>query len=350
MLLTVPVPPPADEIDLLAATIREPSETPGVVFAGGRGEGVSYANIVISMPADRQVGQIQWPSRVPGDPATDIVATEVAALDDVAVRDWFRTRHGASRRVFVYVHGFNTRFDVAVFRLAQFVHDAKIDAAPVLFSWPSRGRLLDFKLDHQNASYARTDLAQLLRTAAQSPAVDEITILAHSMGSWLAMEALRQISLQDGGISPKIDNLILASPELDIGLFRRELQEMGTQRPNVVLFVSRNDRALHLSRLVSGGMTRLGAIDLTDEAYQRQIADIPNLTVVDLTNLRGSDWINHSVYSESPEVVRLIGTRLMQGQVLTDTADPGLSATAGNLFGAVLTAPIVILDSASLSR
>ena len=338
------------EVDLLAATIRAPSDEPGVLFSGMRGDGVAYANIRVSLPPGRASGTIQWPARLPGNPERDFVATSVEPLTDQGMREWFRSEHGTRRRVFVFIHGFNTRFDAAVFRFAQLVHDAQIDAAPVLFSWPSRGRLLDFKLDHQNATYARSDLARLLQEAADSPAVDEITILAHSMGSWLALEALRQIALENDGISPKIVNLILASPELDVGLFRRELLEMGERRPHVVLFISRNDRALHLSRLVSGGMTRLGAIDVTAEPYRRQIADIPGLTVVDLTDLRGADWINHNVFADSPEVVRLIGTRLMAGQVLTEESPPSLPSTAGGLVGAVIAAPIVILDSASLAR
>lgn len=341
---------PVEEVDLLAATIRAPDEEPGVLFGGTRGMRVSYTDIVLSLPPGRAPGTIQWPSRLPGDPEHDMVATSVAALTAEGVHEWFRTRHGSKRRVFVYVHGFNTRFDVAVYRLAQLVTDAGIDAAPVLFSWPSRGRLLDFKLDHQNATFARSDLASLLRTAAESPEVDEITILAHSMGSWLAMEALRQISLEDGGISPKIKDLMLASPELDIGLFRRELLEMGDQRPAVVLFVSRNDRALRLSRLVSGGMTRLGGIDVNDEVYQAQLADIPRLTIFDLTEVNSTDFINHSLYLESPEVVRLIGARLAGGQVLTDDSAANVPAAAGGLVGAVFAAPIVILDGAALAR
>ncbi|RAI01980.1 esterase [Acuticoccus sediminis] len=350
MLIAVPPSPPAQELDLLAATIRTPSETPGVLFSGTRGDTVAYTNIVVSMPKGRPVGTIPWPHHAPGNPETDIVATEVEPLDEASMRTWFRS-HENTRRVFVFIHGFNTRFDVAVFRMAQLVVDARIDAAPVLFSWPSRGRLLDFKLDHQNATYARSDLAKLLRTAIDSPNVDEITILAHSMGSWLAMEALRQLALQDGAVSPKIDNLLLASPELDIGLFRRQLEEMGPNRPHVTLFVSRNDQALRLSRVISGGMTRLGAIDLTNEAYRSEIAGIDGLTIVDLTETRGADWINHNIYAESPDVVRLIGQRLTQGQVLTDAqASASLPEAAGDFLGAVMATPIVILDSATPPR
>ncbi|MGK8642933.1 alpha/beta hydrolase [Brucella anthropi] len=41
----------------------------------------------------------------------------------------------------------------AVYRFAQLVHDAKIDAAPVLFTWPSRGNVLDYVYDRESTIY-----------------------------------------------------------------------------------------------------------------------------------------------------------------------------------------------------
>ncbi|WP_246504794.1 alpha/beta hydrolase [Microvirga antarctica] len=352
MLLPVDVPAKTTVVDLLAATTRDPAEDPGVLFGGGRGAGVSYANITVSLPEGRPVGSVQWPRNTPGDPSTDFVVSSVTPLPEDRLLDWFKKAGGKKRRVFVFVHGFNTRFDTATFRFAQLAHDSDADAAPVLFSWPSRGRLLDYKLDHQNATYSRSDLARLLRAAASSPSVGEITILAHSMGGWLAVEALRQIALQDRGVPSKIKNLILASPDLDIGVFRRQLEDIGPRRPRVTLFVSQNDRALRLSRLISGGMTRLGAVDLTSEAYQQQLADLPGVTVIDLSALSGGDRINHSLYAESPVIVRLIGDRLIDGQVMTD-ADASFPLVAGDVIGAagtVLATPFFIIDSAAQSR
>jgi esterase/lipase superfamily enzyme len=46
--------------------------------------------------------------------------------------------------VLVFIHGFNNRFDDAVFRFAQIVHDADARVVPVLFTWPSRGSVLAY--------------------------------------------------------------------------------------------------------------------------------------------------------------------------------------------------------------
>ena len=36
----------------------------------------------------------------------------------------------------VFVHGYNTAFDYAVYRTAQIAYDLKFDGVPFLFSWP----------------------------------------------------------------------------------------------------------------------------------------------------------------------------------------------------------------------
>jgi len=353
MLTPVAPVPGTDRVNMLTATTRAPSDETGVLYSGERGDGVSFSNIVVSLPGQREVGTIQLPRSVPGNPATDFVVTSAKPIAKADVADWFRTAVGRKRRVFVFVHGFNTPFDRAVFRFAQLTRDTDAEAAPVLFSWPSRGRLLDYSRDFDNASYSRSDLAHLLQTAASSPSVGEIIILAHSMGSWPAVEAIRQLALGRGGVPRKINNLILASPDLDVGVFRRQVEDMGPQRPRITLFVSQNDRALQLSRFISRGATRLGGIDLTRDEYQQQLAGLAGITVLDLSAINAGDRINHDLYAASPDAVRLIGDRLLQGQVITDSdmPTPLMAADAlGSAATLLVTAPIRVFDAASPRR
>ncbi|MCO5091045.1 alpha/beta fold hydrolase [Bosea sp. (in: a-proteobacteria)] len=341
--------PGTDKVDMLAATTRAHSADAGVLFSGERGEGVSFRNIVVSIPREREVGTIQLPRSIPGDPARDFVVTASKPVPKARLGDWFRATGGRAKRVFVFVHGFNTPFDRAVFRFAQLAHDADADAAPVLFSWPSRGFLLDYSRDFDNASYSRSDLADLLKVAAASPAVREIVILAHSMGSWPAVEAVRQIALEDGGVPRKIGNLILASPDLDVGVFRRQIEDMGTKRPQITVFSAQHDRALQLSRFIARGATRLGGIDPTQEEYRRQFAGLSGITVIDLSEVN-SDRLNHDLFAASPDAVRLIGDRLLQGQVITDGDVSAPVAAAGALGSAatlLITASIRVFDAAS---
>ena len=350
LLRPVPAIPGTDRVDMLAATTRASSEEPGVLYSGDRGRGVSFSNIVVSIPRDREAGTIQLPRAVPGDPARDFVVTSAMPLRRTELHRWFASAGGRKRRAFIFVHGFNTPFDRAVFRFAQLTHDADANAAPILFSWPSRGHLLDYRLDLDNASYSRSDLADLLAMVASSPAVGEVVVLAHSMGGWLAVEALKQLALKQDGLPRKINNLILASPDLDVGVFRRQVEDMGPRRPRITIFASQNDRALQLSRLLARGATRLGAIDLSREEYQEQLGGLSGITVIDMSAIRAGDRINHDTYASSPDIVRLIGDRLIEGQVITDSDVSGTSTaveTIGSAAGLLITAPIRVFDAAT---
>ena len=76
--------------------------------------------------------------------------------------------------------------------------------------------------------------------------------------------------------------MILASPDLDIDVFRRQVREMGESRPLITVFVSRNDHALRLSALLAGGIERVGAVDLTEPQNVAALELAPGVVVLDL--------------------------------------------------------------------
>jgi esterase/lipase superfamily enzyme len=168
------------------------------------------------------------------------------------------------------------------------------------------------------------------------------------------MEALRQMAIRDGRVSPKIQNVILASPDLDVDVFGRQLDEMGKKRPNITLFVSQDDRALQLSRRISGNVDRLGQIDPRQEPYRTQL-EKAGITVLDLTALQGGDQLNHGKFAESPYVVKLLGNRLIAGQTVTDSSiglgesigalAVGTAQTVGGAASVAVSAPIAVFDA-----
>ena len=198
-----------------------------------------------------------------------------------------RVRRTPGRRVLIFVHGFNTRFEEAVYRFAQIVHDARVNVAPVLFTWPSGGNVTDYVYDRDSAVYSRDALEAVLQALVKDPSVDSISILAHSMGNYLVVEALRQMSIRDRGLSPKIRDVMMASPDIDIDVFRRQIAEIdaGPRPAQFTLFVSRDDRALGISSFLARDSTRLGALDPTKEPY-RSILEQGRVHVVDLTERR----------------------------------------------------------------
>ena len=222
------------------------------------------------------------------------------------------------------MHGYNTRFEEAVYRFAQIVHDAHVDVAPVLFTWPSGGNAVDYVYDRDSAMYSRDALETVLQALTKNPNVGSISILAHSMGNYLTVEALRQMSIRDHGLPPKIRDVMLASPDIDVDVFRRQIAEIDAEprATQFTLFVSRDDKALGLSSFLARDSTRLGALDPTKEPYSSMLEQA-RVNVVDLTNVASNDSANHSKFATG-EVVAAIGDRLAEGQALSDAkAGPG---------------------------
>src|SRR3569833_1539503 len=78
-------------VDLLVATTRAPTSLEQDLYTGERAREPSFARIGVSIPPDgsRTIGEVQWPSRVPGNPATDFVTTHAERLDKAQAVSWF---------------------------------------------------------------------------------------------------------------------------------------------------------------------------------------------------------------------------------------------------------------------
>jgi len=348
--------PGTSKVDMLVATTRSAAE-PSEMFSGARGTALSFANITVSIPPDgtRRIGEVQWPARVPGNPATEFVTLKARVVDRGEALTWFNraVTKVPKRRALVFIHGFNNRFDDAVFRFAQIVHDSRAPVVPILFTWPSRGSVLAYGYDRESSTYSRNALEGVLRALAKDPSVGEISVLAHSMGNVVTLEALRQMAIRDGRVAPKIRNVVLAAPDVDVDLAREAVNDMGPSRPNFTLLVSQDDRALAVSRRVWGDAVRLGAIDPEQEPYRTELLQ-SHIAVLNLTKLNSGDSLNHSKFAESPEVVQILGRQLAGGQTLTDSrvgvgdvivgATTGIASSVGRAVGVAVSTPIAIVD------
>lgn len=342
---------------MLVTTTRSRAAKPGEMFSGERALAPTFAEITVSIPPDnvRKEGEVAWPRKLPANPATDFATLKAEEVDREKAEGWLSAavRKSPDRSVLVFIHGFNNKFEDAVYRFAQIVHDSGAHSAPVLATWPSRGSLLAYGYDRESTNYTRNALENLFQYLARDPEVKEVSILAHSMGNWLALESLRQMAIRNDGLPAKFKNVMLAAPDVDVDVFRSQIEDMGKQRPQFTLFVSRDDRALAVSRRVWGDVARLGAIDPEQEPYKTEF-EANDISVIDLTKIKVGDRLHHTKFAESPEIVQLIGTRLSSGQSITDsrlglgdqivTATAGVAHAAGTVAGLAITAPMAVVD------
>ncbi len=357
----IPVPdsvPTSTKVNMLVTTTRSRSLVKGEMFNGERAKAPAFAEITVSIPPGnvRKVGEVAWPKRLPSDPATDFATLNAQEISRDDARKWLSASVRKSRdsSALVFIHGFNNRFEDSVYRFAQIVHDSKIASAPVLVTWPSRGSLLAYGYDRESTNYTRNALETLFQYLAKDAHVKQVSILAHSMGNWLAWEALRQMAIRNGSLPAKFENVMLASPDVDVDVFRQQIADMGKRHPKFTLFVSRDDRALAVSRRVWGDVARLGAIDPEVPPYKKELAE-SQISVIDLTTIKSAVSLNHGKFAESPEIVRLIGARISDGQTLTDSkiglgdtilaATTGTAAAVGSTAGLILAAPVAVVDA-----
>lgn len=275
------------------------------------GEGPRYSLQMLSVPPVHKPGNIERPSFGAADPQEHFAALSRRGLDEdsffTAMASHVSGRTGANRDILLYVHGFNTSYDEARYRLAQIVADARFGGVPVLYTWPAAESLLGYGAAKENATIARGPLSRVLRRLSEVPGAGRIHILAHSMGAWLAMEALRENAISGSpGLNGKLGEVMLAAPDIDLSVFREQLSRLDPS--HICILAASNDRALSLSRRLAGDRPRLGALDLGNPEDRAAIEEL-GVKAYDVSR-ESTGWTGHATYASAPLVVRMIGAQL----------------------------------------
>jgi esterase/lipase superfamily enzyme len=266
---------------------------------------------MVSVPPSHEAGVVERPAFGSEDPEKHFTVKSWRALDETAffagLASHLSGRVGSNRDVLLYVHGFNTSYDEARFRLAQVAADARFGGVAVLYTWPAAGSLLDYGAAKESATIARDALSRLIHRLSEVPDIGRVHVLAHSMGAWLAMEALRENAISGSAdLNGKLGDVMLAAPDIDLNVFRQQLARLDPS--HVSILVASNDRALSLSRRLAGDRQRLGALDPND-AKERAALDELGVRAFDLSpETRG--WIGHATFASAPQAVRTIGAQL----------------------------------------
>ena len=298
-------------VSIFVASTRRDDVRLGDVIADG---GVHHSMITVSVPPNHQPGIIETPTFGKPSPSRHFALTGGRALsterfgEDIATH--LSGRVGSNRDVLIYVHGFNTSLEEARFRLAQIVADGRFGGVPVLFTWPSQSNLLSYVSAKERATASRDPLGQLLRDVAATPGIGRVHILAHSMGGWLTMEALRENAIAgQGTLGGKLGEVMLAAPDIDLAVFRQQVARVGGGS-NISIFSSRDDKALSLSSRIAGDRTRLGAVNPQDPKDRAALEGL-GVKVYDISSF-SSGFIGHGAYADSADVIRRIGAQLAE--------------------------------------
>lgn len=321
---------------IFAATTR--AKNPDGSFGFERSDVLQRLELTVSIPPSHTPGEIKYGYARP-DPNTEFT---MAGHKAFPTKSTFRARinqamavlPASEREVTVFIHGYNETQAETAFRAAQLAGDIHLPGAMMIYSWPSRAKALGYAYDIDSALFARDGLEQLLVELRASNA-RRVLLVAHSMGSLLMMETLRQMDLrQPGWVANNISGVVMISPDLDVELFRRQMGDLARVPDRFIVFVSEDDRVLNISARLRGDQDRerLGNITNVDK-----VAELP-IEIVDTTAFSKGAGSTHLVAGTSPALLAM----LSQAKSLDGAFSPNraniehlLTGAPGNRAGAV---------------
>jgi esterase/lipase superfamily enzyme len=191
--------------------------------------------------------------------------------------------------------------------MAQIVWDLQYRGLPVLFSWPSRGGVHNYPYDRESAIGARRHFIDLLRSLQKEHRIETVHVLAHSMGNFLALEALANHARTSDPV--RIAELIMAAPDVDRDQFLGFVPEVQHIAKGLTLYVSATDRALAASGSFAGGVPRAGDVPAGGPIV------LPGLDTIDVTSLGEELFgLNHTVFAAVRSLIDDIGILLREGR------------------------------------
>jgi esterase/lipase superfamily enzyme len=256
-------------------------------FGTQRANQASTVRIEMSSPADgalSAVGLSDW---------------GIKRVDAITLGEHFSADIGRRRDVLIYVHGFNQNFETAVLDAARLSDGLKFSGETLLFSWPSKNSMMNYIYDRESALWSRDALEDMLDQLVREPAVGNIHIVAHSMGTMVTVEALRQLYDRRGAsMQSRFGAVILASPDIDMDSFTSSVTRLGGFSRKITVLTVASDRALGAMRDMAGGVTRVGIA----EKGQLQALGV---RVIDASEVAGGG-LNHDLFLTNTEVRQTI--------------------------------------------
>lgn len=208
----------------------------------------------------------------------------------------------------------------------------------ISFEWPSESKLLGYIQDKGNANFSTRQFRSMLLNLARECAADSITIVAHSAGSPIVVNALREIRLLDDDLTRqqledkyKIDRVVLAAPDMDLMAFLNAIRDGFHEVVNrVAVYASPKDRALRASEKITGTQ-RLGRAVNNLEPWEKEILmHAEGLEMIDASvaekNYRS--LTRHSYFHRDPWVSSDIGAFILR----TDPAARNLVKQPPDVF------------------
>jgi esterase/lipase superfamily enzyme len=243
----------------------------------------------------------------------EITLRDIQKLDEAAFVEQLRglVQTSPHRSLLVILHGYKEAFPSALRKTAFFGHIIDIDSPILLFDWPgNQGTALrGYRRARRVAKESGADLARTLELVIRRVQPERLWLVANSMGGEVVVNAFSHLYAEAdlADAQTEIEDVILTAPDVDHEEFDEQFKrEINALARNLTVYVSSNDRALVLSRIVNRERRR-GESTLTPDQLEEAIRvselvepDSELVTLVDVTPVnRTRNFHNFSL--ETPE-------------------------------------------------
>mgnify|MGYP001816476706 FL=1 len=269
----------------------------------------------------------------------EIRLRDVRSLDqaDFVARLRNKVQESPHRALLFVVHGFRERYPSALRKTAFLGHVLDINAPVLLFDWPSNqgSSLSGYRRARDVAIESGAELAKTLELVIREVQPERLWLIANSMGGQVVADAFsllyQHADLADA--QPEIEDVVLTAPDVDHEQFDAQFkQEITALAKHLTVYVSSNDRALLVSRIINRGARR-GESTLSPEQLQEAVRvsglvepGNDRITLVDVTPVnRTRNFHNFSL--ETPEFfddlfLRLVNTETPRNRLLYHVQAP----------------------------
>lgn len=191
---------------------------------------------------------------------------------------------------------------------------------PIIYTWPAGyPGLFGYTYDRESSEFTVFHLRKSLELIASFPEVKKVHLIAHSRGTDVALNAVRELTIaaRSAGLDPrkkyKLHNIILAAPDIDLQVATQRIvgDQIGLSTKRFTVYTSPNDGAIAVAnKLFASPRGRLGSfgIEQLDPVARATLEyNDSNFALVQYRGGRGaSDTVQdrhlHSYFRNSPSV------------------------------------------------
>lgn len=202
----------------------------------------------------------------------------------------------SGQKLTIYIHGFANTFEDAVRRGISIKSDFGIADPLLVWAWPSKGSSGGYIFDLNSVAYSEKYIDQFVDALEQDGLLEDVTIIAHSMGSKMAANLLEKVRFRN----KKIANLVFVAPDFPPSLFEQFLARNEETILLRTLYANQYDRALWLSSKMNGEIpVGLGG---------KHLKLVDDIETVDVSNVATGGLSNHSHGFDVREVIIDVST------------------------------------------